>query len=102
MSNTVNPPEQLAGAEEKLDCYSGLYSARAEVLKPTNVDELSGIFAAARAAGRRITLRAGAHSFDGQALGDDLVVSMVRMDAIEVLPDERKMRVGPGATWGAI
>jgi decaprenylphospho-beta-D-ribofuranose 2-oxidase len=102
VTNTVNPPNLLTGEEEKLDCYSGLYSARAEVLEPADVDELSGIFAAARAAGRRITLRAGAHSFDGQALGEDLVVSMVRMNAIEVVADERKMRVGPGATWGAI
>jgi decaprenylphospho-beta-D-ribofuranose 2-oxidase len=102
VTNTANPLNQLTGEEEKLDCYSGLYSTRAEVLEPADVDELSGIFAAARAAGRRITLRAGAHSFDGQALGDDLVVSMVRMKGIEVLPDERKMRVEPGATWGAI
>ena len=102
MTSKGNPSNQPTGAAKKLDCYSGLYSARAEVLEPASVDELSDIFAAAKEAGRRITLRAGAHSFDGQALGDDLVVSMVRMDAIEVLTDERKMRVGPGATWGAI
>ena len=92
----------MTGKEKKLNCYSGLYSARAEVMEPADVDELAGIFAAARTSGRRMTLRAGAHSFDGQALGDDLVVSMLRMNAIEVLPTERKMRVGPGATWGAI
>ncbi|HEY5816602.1 MAG TPA: FAD-binding oxidoreductase [Solirubrobacterales bacterium] len=102
MSSTANSPNPPAGREKKLDCYSGLYTARAEVLEPADVDELSGIFAAAGAAGRLVTLRAGAHSFDGQALGDDLVVSMAQMDSIEVLPDERKMRVGPGATWGAI
>jgi decaprenylphospho-beta-D-ribofuranose 2-oxidase len=102
VTNTANPPNQPTGGKKKLACYSGLYSTRAEVLEPADVDELSDIFAAARAAGRRITLRAGAHSFDAQALGDDLVVSMLRMNAIEVLPDERKMRVGPGATWGAI
>ena len=104
MSSTANSPNQPTGKEEKLDCYSGLYTARAEVLEPADADELSSIFAAAKAARppRRVTLRAGAHSFDGQALGDDLVVSMVQMDSIEVLPDGRKMRVGPGATWGAI
>ncbi|HEY7255049.1 MAG TPA: FAD-binding oxidoreductase [Solirubrobacterales bacterium] len=87
--------------KEKLGCYSGLYSAEAEVRTPTDVDELRAIFAEARDAGRRVTLRAGAHSFDGQSLGDDLVVSMLGMDSIEVLDDQR-MRVGPGATWGAI
>jgi decaprenylphospho-beta-D-ribofuranose 2-oxidase len=94
--------DPVIGKEEKLDCYSGLYSSRAEVLEPADVEELAGIFAAARTSGRRITLRAGAHSFDGQALGDDLVVSMLGMNAIEVLPGDMKMRVGPGATWGAI
>src|SRR4029453_4623843 len=48
------------------------------------------------------TFRAGGHSFDGQALGDDLVVSLVRLDQIEVFANEQRMRVGPGATWGAI
>ena len=49
-----------------------------------------------------MTFRAGGHSFDGQALGDDLVVSMKRFDSIEVLAKEKRMRVGSGATWGAI
>ncbi len=68
---------------------------------PTDVDELLAIFAEARDAGRRVTFRAGGHSFDGQSLGEDLVVSMLGMDSIEVLDDGR-LRVGPGATWGAI
>jgi decaprenylphospho-beta-D-ribofuranose 2-oxidase len=89
-------------AEEELGCYSGIYSSRAEVLRPTDVEELRRIFAYAREAGRRVTLRAGGHSFDAQALGDDIVVSMMRFDSIEVVPDERQMRVGAGATWGAI
>jgi decaprenylphospho-beta-D-ribofuranose 2-oxidase len=86
---------------EKLGCYSGLFSSEAEVRTPTDVDELRETFAEARESGRRVTLRAGAHSFDGQSLGDDLVVSMLGLDAIEVL-DEERIRVGPGATWGAI
>jgi decaprenylphospho-beta-D-ribofuranose 2-oxidase len=71
------------------------------VVTPTDLEQLRRVFAHAREADRRVTLRAGAHSFDGQALGDDLVVSMAGLDEIEVLPDER-VRVGPGATWGAI
>ena len=92
----------IASSEEELDCYSGLYSTRGEVLKPADLEELRRIFAYARESGRRVTLRAGGHSFDGQSLGDDLVVSMMRFDSIEVLADEKRMRVGPGATWGAI
>ena len=87
--------------KEKLSCYSGLYSSEAEVRTPTDVDELRAIFAEAREAGRRVTFRAGGHSFDGQSLGEDLVVSMLGMDSIEVL-DDGCVRVGPGATWGAI
>ncbi len=87
--------------KEKLGCYSGLYSAEAEVRTPTDAEELRAIFAEAADSGRRVTFRAGGHSFDGQSLGDDLVVSMLGMDSIEVL-DEGRMRVGPGATWGAI
>jgi decaprenylphospho-beta-D-ribofuranose 2-oxidase len=101
MSATAHPLSDIPSVEEELGCYSGQYTSRAEVMAPANLDELRRIFAYAREAGRRVTLRAGAHSFDGQALGDDLVVSMTRLDAIEVLPEER-LRVGPGATWGAI
>jgi decaprenylphospho-beta-D-ribofuranose 2-oxidase len=96
--------DSLAGipsAEEELGCYSALYSARAQVLRPANVEDLRRIFADAREAGRRVTMRAGAHAFDGQALGDDLVVSTTRLNTIEVLDDHR-LRVGAGATWGAI
>jgi decaprenylphospho-beta-D-ribofuranose 2-oxidase len=87
--------------KEKLGCYSGLYSSEAELRTPTDVEELRAIFAEARSSGRRVTFRAGGHSFDGQALGEDLVVSMLGLDSIELLDNDR-MRVGPGATWGAI
>ena len=91
----------IPSTEEDLGCYSGLYSAHAQVVAPTDVDGLRRSFAYARESGRRVTLRAGAHSFDGQALGDDLVVSMIHFDEVELLADNR-VRVGAGATWGAI
>lgn len=87
---------------KKLDCYSGVYWSRAQVFRPRDVDELRLFFARAKEARRRVTLRGGGHCFDAQALGDDLVFSLERMDSIEVLEDEQKVRVGPGATWGAI
>ncbi len=102
MTPTVTDlPLDLSSPEEKLGCYSGRYSTRAQVLAPADLDELRHVFAHAREAGRRMTLRAGGHSFDGQALGNDLVVSMMRLNSIEVLPN-RRLRVGPGATWGEI
>lgn len=87
--------------KKKLGCYSGLYSAEAEVRTPTDVEELRAIFAEATDDGRRVTFRAGGHSFDGQSLGEDLVVSMLGMNSIEVL-DEDRIRVGPGVAWGSI
>jgi decaprenylphospho-beta-D-ribofuranose 2-oxidase len=99
---TTDPLSGITSTEEELGCYSELYSARARVLVPADIEELRRIFACAREGGRRVTLRAGGHSFDAQALGDDIVVSMMRFDSIEVFADERKVRVGAGATWGAI
>ena len=103
MTSATSDPLSLGeGSDEELGCYSRLYSSRARVLRPADVDELRGIFACARDTGRRVTLRSGGHSFDAQALGDDLVVSMARFDSIELLPEAGLLRVGPGATWGEI
>lgn len=102
MTATFEALPDIPSTEQALGCYSGLYSARARVFEPADVEDLRAIFAYAGAAGRKVTFRAGGHSFDGQALGDDLVVSMLNLHSIEVLADEAKVRVGPGATWGAI
>src|SRR5690606_148305 len=88
----------ISHAVHDLECYSGLYASRALVFAPANLDELRRIFAFARRSGCRVTFRAAGHSFDGQALGDDLVVSLVQLDRIELMPEEAKVRVGPGAT----
>jgi decaprenylphospho-beta-D-ribofuranose 2-oxidase len=97
--------EALAGIarnRRKLESYSGLHSSQADVFEPASIDELRAVFAHAKSEGRRVTLRSGGHSFDAQSLGDDLVVSMKRFDSVEPLVDQRLVRVGAGATWGAI
>jgi decaprenylphospho-beta-D-ribofuranose 2-oxidase len=101
-SATNDPLFDIPNAQQELGSYSGLYSARARVFAPVDIEQLRRVFAYARQRGRRVTLRSGGHSFDAQALGDDIVVSMMRFDSIDVLADERKVRVGAGATWGAI
>ena len=101
----MSPTAALRGIpsqEERLGCYSGRFRADAHLFTPGSRDELRRIFAYAAENGRRVTLRAGAHSFDAQALGDDIVVSMARFDGIEVDPAANRVVVGPGATWGAI
>ncbi len=105
MESKSATPDPLAGipsSVEDLDCYSHLYSTRARVLAPKDQEQLRRIFAHARENERRVTLRAGGHSFDAQALGDDLVVSMMGFDGIEVRASEQRVRVGPGAPWGCI
>ncbi len=85
-----------------LESYSDLCSQTADVYTPADVDELKGVFACARASKRRVTLHGGGHSFDSQALGNDIVVSTERFDSIDVLPAKDQVKVGAGATWGAI
>ena len=87
---------------ERLESYTGLYSTHALVLYPKNREEVRCIFAWAAKRNRRVTLRAGGHSFDSQALGDDLVVSMRRLDEIRLDLANKRIHVGPGATWGRI
>lgn len=99
---TAQPPPAPSGTEEELGCYSGLYSSRAEVVTPNSVEDLMRHLAGARAAGRRVTFRAGGHSFDGQALGGDMVISMLGLNRIQVFPERQEMEVEAGATWGEI
>ena len=65
---------------ERLDSYTGLYHATRVVFYPKDRDEVSCIFSWAAERKRRVTLRAGGHSFDAQALGNDLVVSLTRLN----------------------
>lgn len=100
----MKAPYDISNARETLTCYSGLYASVADVFAPADVDELRRVLEYARSCKRRVTFRAAGHSFDGQALGDDVVVSLAAMKGIEVLrgPGKPRVRVGPGATWGEI
>jgi decaprenylphospho-beta-D-ribofuranose 2-oxidase len=102
MSATDDSLCDIQSSVKELDCYSGLYSARARVVVPEDANELPCIFDYAKRNGYRVTLRAGGHSFDGQALGNGIVISLSKLDTIEVFAQKRRVRVGPGATWGAI
>ena len=100
-----------AGIEELADIPStgtgpqlllGPVLGRGARIRARGEEHVERIFAYAAAAGRKVTCRGGGHAFDGQSLGDDLVISMARIDSIEVSPDERRVTVGAGASWGAI
>lgn len=85
-----------------LRSYDGLHAAHADLYFPGSVDELRVLFQMAKRTGRRITFRAGAQAFDGQALNDDIVISMRRFKSIEIDTERSRMTVGAGATWGVI
>jgi FAD/FMN-containing dehydrogenase len=65
-SAATDPLSDITNAEQELGCYSGLYSARARVFAPADIEELRRVFTQARQHGRRVTLRSGVHSFDAQ------------------------------------
>ncbi|WP_437895394.1 FAD-binding oxidoreductase [Sorangium sp. So ce124] len=85
-----------------LQGYSGLQRSCGDVYFPASVEELRVLFRMARRTGRRVTFRAGGQSFDGQALNDDIVISMHHFRSIEIDTQGARMTVGAGATWGAI
>lgn len=101
---------------EKLRAYSDRWRGMdRRVYDPVDESQIRRIFAAAErappvhdqngnAAPRRVTIRGGGHSFDAQALGSDVIMSMAKFAAIQLVPDATvpHARVGGGATWGAI
>ena len=102
MTATIDELADIPSADRSLSCYSGLYSAAGLVFEPEGEEHVRRILAYAATAGRQVTCRGGGHAFDGQALGNDLVISMARLNEVEVFPEERRVRVGAGASWGAI
>jgi decaprenylphospho-beta-D-ribofuranose 2-oxidase len=97
-------PPALPGVtceQRDLECYADMFTSRAQVCEPSTREELRAIFAAAREEGRRVTLRAGGHAFDEQALGDDVVVAMTKFRGVEDEGDD-SITVGAGTTWGEI
>ena len=102
MTAVIGELADIPSGERSLSCYSGLYSSAGLVFEPEDEEHVRRILAYAVTAGRKVTCRGGGHAFDGQALGEDLVISMAALNTIEVFADERRVRVGAGASWGAI
>jgi decaprenylphospho-beta-D-ribofuranose 2-oxidase len=96
--------------ERELSSFSELFACRALVYVPRDEDEVRRVLRWAHASMARVTFRAGGHSFDDQALPQDLPatarthvgVDMSSLATIEVDAPNRRVTVGPGATWGDI
>ena len=105
MHTHANPfPPGIETRIETLRSYTWLNETEAQVFYPTDATQLQQLFRYAKDNDCRVTLRGGAHAFDEQSLGKDLVVSMTRFNDIQVkvFPQGNQVTVGPGARWGEI
>jgi decaprenylphospho-beta-D-ribofuranose 2-oxidase len=92
----------IENSVQELGSYSGMFTETAQVYTPADLHQLCCVFALARTEKRRVTLRGGAHAFDAQSLGNDIVVSMAKLTRIRVLDAKAQVWVEAGATWGSI
>jgi len=89
---------------ETLRSYSRLHETRPRGIdRPLDADGVAHAFRRAAREQRRVTVRAAGRSFDEQALGDDLVLDVSRLDHIGAVDVEAAtITVGCGARWDRI
>lgn len=76
----------------------------AVVLRPAAADDIQTAVRFAAAAKLPTAVRGGGHSFPGFGTNDGgVVIDLARLAGTEIIdPDRRIVRVGGGATWGAV
>jgi len=74
------------------------------ILRPTSSAEVTEALAYGRSQGVPLSIRSAGHGVSGRSTNDGgVVIDLGSMDGIEVLDEAtRRVRVGPGATWGAV
>lgn len=73
------------------------------VVQPRTPGDVAAAVRTARHHGLGVTVRAGGHSMSGLSMATDgLLVDLRHMAEIEVDPTTRTVRIGGGATWGAV
>jgi FAD/FMN-containing dehydrogenase len=74
------------------------------ILRPRGPEEVAEALAFARAQDVPLAIRSAGHGVSGRSTNDGgIVIDLAALDAIEVLDRaERRVRLGPGATWGAV
>jgi FAD/FMN-containing dehydrogenase len=79
--------------------WNGMIDRRpALIARCTSVDDVIASLDFARQHGLPITIRGGGHSVAGRSIADDaLLTDLSSMNSVEVDPDARIARVGPGA-----
>jgi len=85
-----------------LRSYGGLFESSGAVYSPGTAAEIRAIYDLARAAGLTIAFQGSGYSFDAQAMGRGIFVSLRRFAEISVDAERAQVTVGAGAVWGDI
>ncbi len=73
------------------------------IARPADTASVAAVVGFARAHDLPIAVRGGGHNGAGLGVVDDgVVIDLSALDSIEVDPEARTVRVGGGATWGAV
>ena len=91
--------------QETVRSFGRCARGTSDVYMPTNADDVNEVFDIARKSRRRIAIRGGGHSFDGQALhdkdnGNQIILSAERFDPARIDPGANTVTLGAGVQWG--
>ena len=90
--------------DEAIRIWNGMFSKRpALVVQPLSADDVRAAIRFARANGILLSIKGGGHNIAGTSLADGgLTLDMSRMRSVEVDPERRLARVGPGCLLGDV
>jgi hypothetical protein len=75
----------------------------AAIARCASARDVQAVVEHARASGRELAVRGGAHSVPGFGTADDAIVAdLSELDRVQVDAERRTARVGGGATWGTM
>jgi len=92
------------GYDDARSRWNGAFDKRPAVIaRCRSVEDVRDVVRFARGSGLSLAVRGGGHSLAGLSSVDDgVVLDLSAMRAVQVDPDARVARVGPGATWADV
>lgn len=93
-----------AGYDDARRVFNGLVDRKPErILRCRDAEDVAVAIRDARAAGRPVSVYGGGHGVTGSAVIDGgTCIDLRGIDHVEVDAERRSVRVGGGATWGAV